>query len=86
MKAVLFVAFAALIAFAAASSVVDLTPENFDSVVDGSKSVFVEFFAPWCVPRCLPCPVLRTRPGESIATSFVLLKQSSSSCPGLFAS
>jgi protein disulfide-isomerase A6 len=28
--------------------VVDLTPENFDSVVDGSKNVFVEFFAPWC--------------------------------------
>jgi len=28
--------------------VVDLTPENFDSVVDGSKHVFVEFFAPWC--------------------------------------
>jgi len=30
------------------SNVVDLTPENFDSVVDGSKAVFVEFFAPWC--------------------------------------
>jgi len=28
--------------------VVDLTPENFDSVVDGSKGAFVEFFAPWC--------------------------------------
>ena len=26
----------------------DLTPENFDSVVDGSKNVFVQFFAPWC--------------------------------------
>jgi len=31
-----------------ASNVVDLTPDNFDSVVDGSKNVFVEFFAPWC--------------------------------------
>jgi len=29
-------------------NVVDLTPENFDTIVDGSKSVFVEFFAPWC--------------------------------------
>jgi len=29
-------------------AVVELTPETFDSVVDGSKHVFVEFFAPWC--------------------------------------
>jgi len=36
------------IALVSASSVVDLTPDNFDSIVDGSKSVFVEFFAPWC--------------------------------------
>lgn len=28
--------------------VVDLDPSNFDSIVDGSKDVFVEFFAPWC--------------------------------------
>jgi len=27
---------------------VNLTPENFDSIVDGSKNVFVKFFAPWC--------------------------------------
>jgi len=30
------------------AGVIDLTPENFDSVVDGSKAAFVEFFAPWC--------------------------------------
>jgi protein disulfide-isomerase A6 len=29
-------------------NVKDLTPENFDSIVDGSKAAFVEFFAPWC--------------------------------------
>jgi len=29
-------------------NVIDLTPENFDTVVDGSKGAFVEFFAPWC--------------------------------------
>lgn len=34
--------------FAVASNVVELTPENFDQVVDGSKNVLVEFFAPWC--------------------------------------
>jgi len=38
----------ALAATAFASNVVVLTPENFDSVVDGSKSVFVDFYAPWC--------------------------------------
>merc|ERR1711991_860228 len=27
---------------------VTLTPDNFHSVVDGSKHVMVEFFAPWC--------------------------------------
>ena len=26
----------------------ELTPDNFDSVVDGSKSVFAMFYAPWC--------------------------------------
>jgi protein disulfide-isomerase A6 len=28
--------------------VVDLTPDNFDSIIDGSKAAFVEFYAPWC--------------------------------------
>jgi protein disulfide-isomerase A6 len=31
-----------------ASDVVDLTPDNFDTVVDGTKNVFVKFYAPWC--------------------------------------
>jgi len=48
MKAALFLALAAIVVFASASSVVELTPDNFDSVVNGEKSVFVEFFAPWC--------------------------------------
>jgi protein disulfide-isomerase A6 len=30
------------------SAVLDLTPDTFDSVIDGSKPAFVEFFAPWC--------------------------------------
>jgi len=33
---------------ASASSVRALTLADFDSVVDGSKPVFVEFYAPWC--------------------------------------
>ncbi|KAJ1964571.1 hypothetical protein IWQ62_002898 [Dispira parvispora] len=32
----------------ATSAVVELTPDNFDQVVDGSKSVFIKFYAPWC--------------------------------------
>jgi len=45
---VLVSALFALVLSSFGSSVVDLTPENFDSVLDGSKHVFVEFFAPWC--------------------------------------
>lgn len=45
MKALTLIAIA-LCFTAALGAVVDLTPENFDSVVDGSKGVFVEFFAP----------------------------------------
>jgi protein disulfide-isomerase A6 len=43
-----FLLLSALLAFACASNVVDLTPENFDKVLDGSKAAFVEFYAPWC--------------------------------------
>eukprot|EP00762_Andalucia_godoyi_P000507 ANDGO_05213.mRNA.1 Protein disulfide-isomerase tigA len=30
------------------TGVVDLTPENYDSIVDGSRAVFLEAYAPWC--------------------------------------
>jgi protein disulfide-isomerase A6 len=43
-----FLLLSALLACASASNVVDLTPENFDKVLDGSKPAFVEFYAPWC--------------------------------------
>lgn len=40
-------------ASASSATVLDLTPDDFDSVVDGSRAVMVEFFAPWCVwPLC----------------------------------
>jgi len=37
-----------LVSVALSSNVLDLTASNFDEVVNGDKSVFVEFFAPWC--------------------------------------
>ncbi len=46
MKALLAV-FALCVVCALAGNVVDLTPDNFDSVIDGSKAAFVEFFAPY---------------------------------------
>jgi len=36
------------LAAVSASSVVQLTKENFDTIVNGKKHVFVKFFAPWC--------------------------------------
>ena len=30
------------------TQVIDLDDSNFDTIVDGSKPAFIEFFAPWC--------------------------------------
>lgn len=39
----------ALLVLICTASVVKLTPENYDAVVnDPTKDVFVKFFAPWC--------------------------------------
>jgi len=43
-----FVVLTILFLSLALSSPVVLTPENFDTIVDGSKNVFVKFYAPWC--------------------------------------
>jgi protein disulfide-isomerase A6 len=49
MKAFIGLAILLCISYVVAEgNVVDLTPENFDTVLDGSKHVFVKFFAPWC--------------------------------------
>jgi protein disulfide-isomerase A6 len=43
-----FLAFFFLLSIASATAVQELTPDNFYSVVDGSKGAFVKFYAPWC--------------------------------------
>jgi len=47
MKSIVLI-LVAILAIALASNVIVLTPENFDTVVDGSKNILVEFYAPWC--------------------------------------
>jgi protein disulfide-isomerase A6 len=44
----LFILLSLVLSVLSDGNVKDLTPENFDSFVDGSKAAFVEFFAPWC--------------------------------------
>lgn len=58
--------FALLPALAAASSVIDLIPKNFDDVVlKSGKPALVEFFAPWCGHCKNLAPVW-----EELATTF----------------
>ena len=38
----------ALASVAAASDVIDLTPDTFDDTVNPESLMLVEFFAPWC--------------------------------------
>ena len=52
-KALIAVLLCAVLAASVSANVIDLTPENFDEVVEAHKFTFVEFFAPWYVhSRC----------------------------------
>lgn len=54
------------------AQVVDLTPENFDKLVDGSRPAFVEFFAPWC-GHCKKLAPEYEIVGEAFAKTDVLI-------------
>ena len=50
MKAFILISLLFFVAyvFGEGANTVDLTPSNFDSVLDGSKDVFLKFYAPVC--------------------------------------
>lgn len=54
--------------------VVDLTPDNFDQFVNGSKSALVEFYAPWC-GHCKQLVPAYTKLGEEISGNGALKSQ-----------
>jgi len=67
MKSVLIL-LAAIFVLAQASGVTVLTPDNWKSVMDGSKAAFVEFYAPWC-GHCKHLEPEYEKVGEAFADS-----------------
>lgn len=56
---------------ASLSGVTDLTPDNFDKIVNGGKHALVEFYAPWCGHCKHLVPEYKTL-GETVAKDGAL--------------
>ena len=46
-------------------SIQQVTDADFESVINGGKPVFVDFWAPWCGPCCIIGPIV-----EELAPSY----------------
>lgn len=57
MKSLLLIA-SALLSVISANRVIHLDSDNFDTIVDGSRNVFVKFEASWCGPCKRIAPIL----------------------------
>lgn len=51
-----------------AQTVVELTPENFDLLVNGQRHALVEFYAPWC-PHCKRLEPIYSQLAQEFASS-----------------
>ena len=58
----------------AGGTITDLREDSFDEFVEGSRLVFVDFWAPWCHPCKAMAPVIRSLSREYADVAFGKVK------------